>query len=154
MIDTADFSKRIQKIMDSNDLNASSFADRIEVGRSSISHILSGRNKPSLDFVMSIIEQFNEVDFNWLLYGTGTYPKYKVASTEINKNKNDTATDNGKINSSGSLEMNKTISQDLFSNVEVEEEEEERVLKKTNGSKTIQKIILLYNDGSFEYFVP
>lgn len=151
MIDSADFSKRIQKIMDSNDLNASSFADRIDVGRSSISHILSGRNKPSLDFVMSIVEEFVEVDFNWLLYGNGTYPKSKVKNADTFKDQKESIIDSSKIDSSASLDTNKTKTQDLFTSLE---DEDKSSLKKTDRSRTIQKIILLYNDGSFEYFIP
>ena len=58
MVNSELFTKRLQKIMDEYDLNATSFADAIDVGRSSISHIISGRNKPSLEFVMKIIEAF------------------------------------------------------------------------------------------------
>ena len=43
--------------------------------RSSLSHLLSGRNKPSLDFILKIIEEFPEVDLYWILNGKGTFPK-------------------------------------------------------------------------------
>ncbi|PZQ78296.1 MAG: XRE family transcriptional regulator, partial [Flavobacterium johnsoniae] len=51
MVNTEDFIKRLEKILDYYNLTASSFADKIGVQRSSISHLLSGRNKPSLDFI-------------------------------------------------------------------------------------------------------
>jgi len=51
MINSTEFTKRLQKVIDCYDESASSFAEKIGVQRSSISHILSGRNKPSLDFV-------------------------------------------------------------------------------------------------------
>ena len=54
--------------------SASAMADKIGVQRSSISHILSGRNKPSLDFVMKVLNAYNEVDLYWLLNGKGNYP--------------------------------------------------------------------------------
>ena len=56
-------------------LSASGFADKIGVQRSSISHILSGRNKPSLEFVMKVLSSFDEVDLYWLLNGKGSFPK-------------------------------------------------------------------------------
>ena len=74
MINSADFSKRIQQIIDYYSLNASSFAEKIGVQRSSISHILSGRNKPSLDFIMKVLSSFNDVDMYWLLNGKGSFP--------------------------------------------------------------------------------
>ena len=61
--------ERLQLLMKENELTASSFADKIGVQRSSISHILSGRNKPSLDFIAKIEANFNEVSFHWLLTG-------------------------------------------------------------------------------------
>ena len=56
-------------------LTASLFADKISVQRSSISHILSGRNKPSLDFILKVTNTFKDVDIYWLLNGKGTFPK-------------------------------------------------------------------------------
>ncbi len=75
MINSKNFTKRLQEIIDFYSLSASSFADKIGVQRSSISHILSGRNKPSLDFVMKILSSFPEVDLYWLLNGKGSFPK-------------------------------------------------------------------------------
>src|SRR5690606_20428703 len=80
-----DFTKRIDKILDYYELNATSFAEKIEVGRSSISHIISGRNKPSLDFIMKILEQFPEVNFNWLVYGKGNFPTSNFQEERISE---------------------------------------------------------------------
>ena len=46
---------RLRMIMDSHKLNAGSFADRIGVQRSNVSHVLSGRNKPSFDFIEKLL---------------------------------------------------------------------------------------------------
>ncbi len=75
MLNNEEFSKRLQEVMDYYGLSASAFAERIGVQRSGISHILSGRNKPSLDFVMKVLEQFKEVDLYWLLNGKGQFPQ-------------------------------------------------------------------------------
>jgi transcriptional regulator with XRE-family HTH domain len=50
-------------------LNASAFADKIGVQRSSLSHLLSGRNKPSLDFILKILDVFPDVDLYWMING-------------------------------------------------------------------------------------
>ena len=60
--------------MEYYDCTASIFAEKIGVQRSSISHILSGRNKPSLDFILKITGAFNEVDMQWLVSGKGAFP--------------------------------------------------------------------------------
>ncbi len=74
MINTPEFTKRLQKIIDYYDETASGFAEKIGVQRSSISHILSGRNKPSLDFVMKVLHSYPEVELYWLLNGKGNFP--------------------------------------------------------------------------------
>jgi transcriptional regulator with XRE-family HTH domain len=45
------------------------FADKIGVQRSSLSHLLSGRNKPSLDFILKILDVFPDVDLYWMING-------------------------------------------------------------------------------------
>lgn len=151
MVNSADFSKRMQKIMARNDLNASSFAERINVGRSSISHILSGRNKPSLDFVINTVKEFPEVDFDWLLNGKGTYPKSEAPSTPPTESSTPTAIPKNKAMESSRPDPMQTASQDLFSTPDHKEATHTPVIGK---GKNIQKVILLYDDGSFEYFIP
>ncbi|WP_445747400.1 helix-turn-helix transcriptional regulator [Polaribacter sp.] len=75
MINSDEFTNRLKKILDYYDLSAALFADKIGVQRSSISHILSGRNKPSLDFILKITAVFEEVDLYWLVDGKGHFPK-------------------------------------------------------------------------------
>ena len=71
MIDTTEFNTRLEEILKHYGLSASAFAEKISVQRSSISHILSGRNKPSLDFIDKVIQAFPEIDLIWLLSGRG-----------------------------------------------------------------------------------
>ena len=63
------FTKRLLEILETNNLSASQFAEKIGVQRSSVSHILSGRNKPSLDFIIKTSSVFRDVSLNWLIHG-------------------------------------------------------------------------------------
>jgi DNA-binding XRE family transcriptional regulator len=63
---------RIVQLINSEGLTSSKFADTIGVQRSSISHILSGRNKPSLDFVQKIKHSFPHVNIDWIIFGEGS----------------------------------------------------------------------------------
>ncbi|KGL63497.1 DNA-binding protein [Polaribacter sp. Hel1_85] len=100
--------------MDFHQLSASMFADKVGVQRSSISHILSGRNKPSLDFILKVTAEFKDVDMYWLLNGKGTFPK--------------------------SAESNTTSTPSFFeSNSE-------------SSGKKIQRIVVFYNDGTFDEY--
>ncbi len=63
--------ERISKVIEYSNLTPSEFADEIDVQRSSISHITSGRNKPSLEFIIKIKSRFPEILWDWLVNGEG-----------------------------------------------------------------------------------
>ncbi len=60
---------RFKYLMNLNNLSASAFAEKVGVQPSSISHILSGRNKPSLEFIHKVLAQFPKVSADWLVSG-------------------------------------------------------------------------------------
>lgn len=70
---------RLRMIMESHKLNAGSFADKIGVQRSNVSHVLSGRNKPSFDFVEKLLHAFPRVSAEWLF--TGRQEKKEVGDS-------------------------------------------------------------------------
>jgi transcriptional regulator with XRE-family HTH domain len=61
--------ERLQLILKMHNLTPSAFADKLGVQRSNVSHVISGRNKPSLDFLEKIILNFPRVNAHWLLTG-------------------------------------------------------------------------------------
>lgn len=75
--------ERLQLILKMHNLTPSAFADKLGVQRSNVSHVISGRNKPSLDFLEKIILNFPRVNAHWLLTGQmSTSPEVKL---EVNK---------------------------------------------------------------------
>lgn len=86
MVNSEDFIKRLQKIIAFYSLSSATFAEKIGVQRSSISHILSGRNKPSLDFIMKVLSSYPEVELYWLLNGKGIFPAKQQTPTKILEN--------------------------------------------------------------------
>ncbi len=74
MVNSEAFIRRLEKILEHYGLTAAAFADKVGVQRSSISHLLSGRNKPSLDFVLKVIGTYPEGNLYWLLNGKGHFP--------------------------------------------------------------------------------
>jgi transcriptional regulator with XRE-family HTH domain len=129
MVNVEEFAKRLNIIMDFYQLSAALLADKIDVQRSSISHLLSGRNKPSLDFVLKVLKAFPEVELYWLLNGVGTFPK-KAGS------------------------KNADISPTLFSTSEKKELTKETLPLKTieDTSKEIERIVIFFKDGSFKNY--
>ena len=141
MVNTEQFTKRLHTIMEYYDLSAASFADKIDVGRSSISHLLSGRNKPSLDFVMKIINAFPEVELYWLLNGKGSFPKKEKESSSPQP-----------TTSPSPVKSFEQPPKNLFTG-----EQENRNVPLTNAitgasKKEIKRIVIFYRDGSFEAF--
>jgi hypothetical protein len=126
MFDQQEFIARIQKIMNYYSLTASALADQLGVLRSSISHLLSERNKPSLDFVLKIINKYPEIDLYWLLYGKGTFPKEEV--------KNPKESIPNEIIFPPSLEEKSYVKQEILE------------------EKEIQKIVFFYKDKTFDIF--
>lgn len=153
------FITRLETILHYYNLNASTFADKIGVQRSSLSHLLSGRNNPSLDFILKIIEKFPEVDLYWILNGLGTFPKAIITAN------NDTIY---KTNESLSLESpisskintKKTYINDLFHQNNTDTHEsinlpDNRSINNEKQSKNndqIYKIVVFYADGTFEEY--
>lgn len=62
---------RINLLLQAKNITARQFAEEIGIQPSGMSHILSGRNNPSLDFVMKVIRRWPEVNINWLMFGKG-----------------------------------------------------------------------------------
>tara|TARA_B100000963_G_scaffold219124_1_gene191066 strand:- start:2466 stop:2768 length:303 start_codon:yes stop_codon:yes gene_type:complete len=63
---------RIKKWLDLNNQKASELAKNIGVNRATISHILSGRNKPSIDFLEKLLHVYPNINANWLITGVGS----------------------------------------------------------------------------------
>lgn len=76
---------RIRELLTVRQLTPTQFADTIGVARPIISHILSGRNEPSLKVVQKIVDTFPEVSLSWLLKGNGSMmgPESGAAATAL-----------------------------------------------------------------------
>lgn len=82
-----DITKRIAEIMKKKKISASDLSKKINVQKSSISHILSGRNKPSLDFVVKLSNSFGDINLDWLINGKNpTTPTLNSDLLEKNDN--------------------------------------------------------------------
>jgi transcriptional regulator with XRE-family HTH domain len=77
--------KRFKIWLDSVNLNANSFSKLVNLNRSTVSHIISGRNKPSIDVLEKILAIYPDLNINWLITGFGSI---NVKTENINKNVN------------------------------------------------------------------
>jgi transcriptional regulator with XRE-family HTH domain len=86
MVNNTKFAERLKKVLDYYHISAAAFADEINVQRSSISHLLSGRNRPSLDFVLKVLDTYDTVDLYWLMNGKGSFPKKQSSTAPTSAN--------------------------------------------------------------------
>lgn len=157
MVNIEDFIKRLEIILDYYSLNASSFADKIGVQRSSLSHLLSGRNKPSLDFILKILEVFPDVDLYWILNGKGTFPKNSDPLHKTENSVEQVAKQNIPTPSNSD-----TISENLFSEIKnpfvipvlETNKTENKNSSKEYDSNEVDKIVIFYKNGTFKSYVP
>ncbi len=73
---------RLSQFLSAENLTQAQFADSIGVGRASISHIMSGRNKPSYEFLSAMMAHYPEVNYEWLILGQGRMYKTSSKNTE------------------------------------------------------------------------
>ena len=147
--------EQIRYLMEHYDLSATHLADKLGIQRSTISHLLSGRNNLSIDLLRRIISNFPDINEAWLLSGHGSPLKQDVKSfkdnvmkdsiqdgfnTNVNKesgNDNYTSVNRTTINQTSNTNVNNTA------------------LKEINvNSAEIEQILVFYTDGTFKYFRP
>lgn len=126
---------RIQEILQREQLSAAQFADKIGVQRSSVSHVLSGRNQPSIDFVQKILQNIDGISADWLLSGRGEFRK-KSGSTSSNV---DTSLLFGEIESAQNPLPHTTTP---------------HVHSEAMEQKRLERILFFYSDNTFTEYRP
>jgi len=132
--------ERILQFLKSENKSSAQFAEEIGVQPSGISHILSGRNKPSLDFVTRMLEKYKFLSVEWLLFGKGNmynqpemqklFDDSRDLATNFNDNKNEEPSEIAK--------------------------EQEFIKSDTldNEKPSVEKIVWFFRDGSFKEYTP
>ncbi|MEG0925322.1 helix-turn-helix transcriptional regulator [Chryseobacterium sp.] len=174
--------ERISKVIEYSNLTPSEFADEIDVQRSSISHITSGRNKPSLEFIIKIKSRFPELLWDWLVTGEGEMLKAELPEVEILES----PTEDDKVRTTPlpdlftmmnndddfgaeetEIELPQSGSGESFISSEDKAQEKisdsqrlgnspEEIISQVIGNQTnkIKRIVLFYENGKFESFEP
>lgn len=142
---------RIEHIMRAKNLKASDFAALLGIQPSGVSHILAGRNKPSLEFVKRIKEVFPEYNLDWIIFGTGpitTSEPFHVSSNPMQNSvpvpedplpfeiETDDSIDTGSLDDSLPQSVPDPSSRHDVSN------------------NSIKSMVVLYEDGTFETYSP
>ncbi len=151
---------KIKQVLTLKNLSPSHFADDIGVQRSSISHILSGRNRPSLDLIQKIVRRFPEFTYDWFLEGNLTIQDSSTVNKEIEKNSRlftpvnlssptpslpDSATPTATT-------LTTTTSEALRSTDDNKPISPESTL--AIPSPTVERVLIFYSDGTFQDYKP
>ncbi|PZU82235.1 MAG: XRE family transcriptional regulator [Chryseobacterium sp.] len=168
-----EFNDRITKVIEYTELTPAEFAEEIGVQRSSISHIISGRNKPSLDFISKIKTKFPKLEWEWLITGTGEMvitqqpeiiPEEKNVEPEKKKKSSlpdlfsmisdedfgYTDTKTQKNSNPPESDISASLSENKIINDSQRLENFDK--KQENSSKKIKRIVFFYQDGTFEIY--
>ncbi len=145
---------RIKQIMELEHLTPTRFADRLQINRAIISHILNGRNNPSLDVVTKILGEMHYINPEWLLNGVGSIYKEGIDPDSIEKEPD-------------LFHQREPDSERMQSEMEYEQEmagkehsgrvkgvENKQFEGDSIRAKKITQIIIYYSDNTFETFIP
>lgn len=138
--------ERIIKFLSINNLTSTKFADMVGVQRSSISHILSGRNKPSFDFIEKMLIAYPDLNAQWLITGKGNMNNNQPSLFNNDENRIITARESNiqeiKDNSEGKIDSEKDLK--LKTNK----------FNDTVVPSDIERVIIFYMNGSFKEYKP
>jgi transcriptional regulator with XRE-family HTH domain len=130
--------ERLIEIMKSQELNAKQLSLELGVSAGTISNILGGRNKPSLEFLQNVANHFPFISPTWLFLGFGEkyidgyVPEYSktdhnlFSRVEFSSNKKNEPLDSHILNDTAASVVNQPCS-----------------------VRTVQKIVIFYSDGTF-----
>lgn len=145
---------RIRLIMETENLTPAKFADMLNINRAVISHILNGRNNPSLDVVTKVLGEMNHINPEWLINGSGNMYKNGINRDSF-------------PNEPDLFNQREIFAGDSITNIEKHEELEFKNRENKHQhpdnkpitpifklDRKITQIIIYYNDSTFEKFNP
>ncbi len=155
---------RISKLLKAEGMTAAKLADEIGVQASGISHILSGRNNPSIDFVVKLLERFRGISPDWLLLGKGEMNRMPLSKLNVSESVISQAPENDLFSKTIENDVKDSIHKGLENDFIPENANKpnnstsvssQAIPDKTEVSnilKKVEKVIVLFNDGTFEYY--
>ena len=141
---------RIKEFMDYKSLSAGELADILEVQRSNISHVLNGRNKPGANFIERLLLNFPDIDARWLMTGIGVM----IANNNNASNQDkQVVVKAAEVKSPERPTLKETAHASGMPKMETKaaafEERSEQEKSKMTSKKRIDKIVVLFDDGTF-----
>ncbi|MDR2293424.1 MAG: helix-turn-helix domain-containing protein [Prevotellaceae bacterium] len=143
---------RIINFLNAEKLSPARFADIIGVQPANISHIISERNKPSLDFIQKMLKSFPQLNVEWLITGDGKMYKTPKEQSLFNDKSNDLFLSTPKIDDANDYKISENIDENSVNNDEKIDVLPKSELKYNN--REVERIIICYSDKTFEFYFP
>lgn len=146
---------RILQIMEKEGVNATQFAVEIGVKGPTLSHILNGRNNPSLDVIKRILERYRTISSDWLILGVGSMYRDTKHSQMLSLFDTEEDIDLKSITYS---DKNDEKSEVKNANEEIKSDKNSDIAVNSSHyisvrtAKSVQKIIVYYDDNTFQEF--
>ncbi len=142
--------ERIHKILTEKGLSAAKFAEILEIQRSNVSHVLSGRNNPGYDFIKKIMEHYPDINPEWLILGNGQmYKEEKKSTTDsADQSQRDLFTSNNNPFIERKDDNKKTPSDENKDIMHASDN------KTSNSSHYIERIVIFYKGNTFKEYKP
>lgn len=146
---------RLQQFLNAENISQAQLADTLEVARAGVSHILAGRNKPSYDFITSLMLRFPKLNIEWLMFGKGKMYK-DLPSAPIRKESNllfdevELQDDEPEVHAQEAVIPDVTVSEAAnivsLADIKNSAQQVQSVVKQRN----VKKILILFDDGSYQ----
>lgn len=146
--------ERILEFIEAEQITAAEFADKIGVQRSSVSHVLNGRNNPGFAFIQKILEAYPSINSRWLLTGSGKiYDKspHESENKAIEHDLFSTVANTQPVNEQPQNKPPQTIDNTVHEQYKPEPAKEPL---KAEQDKEVVRVLIFYNDHTFEDFRP
>ncbi len=141
--------ERILEFLQRENKSSAQLAEEIGVQASGISHILSGRNNPSLDFILKMLGKYQFISTDWLLFGRGSmYTETKMQS--LFDYDNVVTRETGQMQSK-TESVNSIVD---YQDVTKDKNNKESTSPLTGSNSDVVKIVWFYENNSFEEFFP
>lgn len=136
---------RLKQFLAAENITQAQFADNINVVRASVSHVLSGRNNPSFDFIKAMMANYPRLNMEWLMFGKGKMYKDKEIPADdllfpleepetVMRIRDIPAEDLTTVSENPSNEIDTSID----------------ITQSINKQRSVSKIIILFNDGTYQ----
>lgn len=144
---------RLKQFLAAENISQAELAERIQVVRASVSHILSGRNNPSYDFIKGLMENYPRLNIEWLFFGKGkmykdlpeqiTQAKPAAPQTDVPEESDDTP-------QLFSFEEEEAAEESIPAEIPIASKTSEEIVQKPAKQRKVKKIIVLFDDESYQ----